>query len=260
VFRTNGIKSRLAAGDSVFGCWIGSGSPVNAEILGHVGFDFLLVDQEHGEGELSYAVSVLRAADSSGTPCLVRVPSNDPVWFKRILDAGADSLMVPSVGTAEEAEAVVRACRYPPEGIRGYAAPIVRASNYGMVKDYIRRANDNLLIVVQIESADAVAHAAEICAVDGVDVVFIGPNDLAGSIGRLEQLEHPEVRALITQAEDAILASGKAMGTIPNAGASLQQLFQRGYRMVAGPNDLAMLRIGGCAAVAEYQSLRKNGR
>jgi 4-hydroxy-2-oxoheptanedioate aldolase len=253
------MKSRLASGENLFGCWIGSGAAVNAEVLGHVGFDFLLVDQEHGEGELTDAVNVVRAAESSGTPCLVRVPWNDAVWFKRILDAGIDSIMVPSVGTADEAAAVVSACRYPPEGSRGYAAPIVRASNYGMVPDYIKKANDNLLIVVQIESADAVDHATEICAVDGVDLVFIGPNDLAGSIGRLEQLDHPDVRALISRAEAAILASGKPMGTVPHAGATWQQLFQRGYRLVAGPHDLFMLREGGRAAVLEYRKYRGTG-
>jgi 4-hydroxy-2-oxoheptanedioate aldolase len=246
----------LAGGDALFGCWIGSGSAVNAEVLSHVGFDFLLVDQEHGEGELTDAVAVLRAAEAAGAPCLVRVPWNDPIWFKRILDVGATSLMVPSVTTAEEAEAAVRACRYPPNGTRGYAAPIVRAANYGLMADYIEKADANLLIVVQIESADAVDHAAEICAVEGVDVVFIGCNDLAGSIGRLEQLDHPDVRALITRAEDAILASGKPMGTVPNAGASWQQLFDRGYRLVAGPHDLVMLRESGRKAVLDYQRFR----
>jgi 4-hydroxy-2-oxoheptanedioate aldolase len=257
VYRTNVLKARLAAGESLFGCWIGSGSASNTEVLAHVGFDFLLMDEEHGEGELSHVISVMRAAEAVGTPCVVRAPWNDAVWFKRALDLGVDAIMVPSVETAEEAAAVVRACRYPPEGTRGYAASIARASNYGLVPDYIKKANGNLLIIVQIESAKAVENAAEICAVEGVDLAFIGCNDLAGSIGRLEQLNHPEVKALVAKAEKAILASGKPMGTVPSAASTWQELFERGYRMVAGLQDLAMLRDTGKAAVEQYQAFSK---
>ena len=191
MYRPNGLKARLNAGDNIYGAWIGSGSPANAEILGHVGFDFVVVDQEHGAGELADAVAALRAVESSGTPCMVRAPWNDPIWIKRILDAGAESLMIPQIETAAAAKAAVSACRYPPQGMRGYAAGVVRASTFGLEPGYVEKANQNLLIVLQIESAAAVEHAAEICAVEGVDVVFIGVNDLAGSIGRLEQLDHP---------------------------------------------------------------------
>jgi 4-hydroxy-2-oxoheptanedioate aldolase len=256
MFRPNPLKARLAAGESVYGAWVGSGSAVNAEVLGHLGFDFLVIDQEHGMGTLSDATAALRAAELAGTPCIVRAPWNDPIWLKRALDSGIASLMIPSVETAAEAAAAVRACRYPPQGARGYAAGVVRASSYGVVPDYMAQANDTLLLVLQIESAAAVANAAEICAVEGVDVVFIGCNDLAGSIGRLEQLAHPDVRALIAQAEDAVLASGKPLGTVPSAGASWQALFERGYRMVVGPHDIAMLRDTGLQAVREYAAFK----
>jgi 4-hydroxy-2-oxoheptanedioate aldolase len=225
MYRRNVLKSRLRAGESVYGAWVGSGSPGNAELLGHVGFDFLVLDLEHGAGELSDAVAMLRAAESSATPCIVRAPWNDPIWLKRALDAGVDSVMIPSVETADAARAAVAACRYPPQGARGYAAGVVRASTFGLEPDYVAKANDNLLIVLQIESKTAVEHAAEICAIDGVDVVFIGVNDLAGSIGRLEQLDHPDVRSLVDRAEEIILAAGKPMGTVPSAGASWQELF-----------------------------------
>ncbi|MBV8590165.1 MAG: hypothetical protein JO212_08910, partial [Acetobacteraceae bacterium] len=242
MFRPNTLKARLAAGESVFGAWVGSGSPTNAEILGHVGFDFLVIDQEHGLASIGDAAAALRAAESSGTPCIVRAPWNDPVWLKRLLDAGAESVMIPSVENAAEAAAAVRACRYPPQGIRGYAAGVIRASTYGLEPGYLAKANANMLVVVQIESAAAVEQAAQICAVEGADVVFIGVNDLAGSIGRLEQLDHPDVRGLVKRAEDIILSSGKPMGTVPSAGASWQELFERGYRMVVGPHDVALLR------------------
>jgi 4-hydroxy-2-oxoheptanedioate aldolase len=256
MYRPNALKARLDAGDSIYGAWVGSGSPANAEILGHVGFDFMVVDQEHGAGELADAVAALRAAESSGTPCMVRAPWNDPIWIKRILDAGAESLMIPQIETAAAAKAAVAACRYPPQGTRGYAAGVVRASTFGLEPGYVEKANANLLIVLQIESAAAVERAAEICAVEGVDVVFIGVNDLAGSIGRLEQLDHPDVRSLVQRAEDIILASGKPMGTVPSAGATWQELFARGYRMVVGPHDVILLREAARAALLEYQGSR----
>jgi 4-hydroxy-2-oxoheptanedioate aldolase len=158
----NQLKARLIAGDSVYGAWVGSGSPTSAEILAHVGFDFLVIDQEHGMGELSDAAAALRAAES--TPCIVRAPWNDPIWLKRILDAGAVSVMIPSVETAAAAAAAVRSCRYPPQGTRGYAAGVVRASTFGLESAYVQKANENLLVVVQIESAAAVEQAAQICA------------------------------------------------------------------------------------------------
>ena len=256
MYRPNSLKARLAAGDGVFGAWVGSGSPANAEIMAHAGFDFLIIDQEHGSGEIADAVASLRAAEASGTPCIVRAPWNDPVWLKRMLDAGADSLMIPSVENATAATAAVRACRYPPDGIRGYAASVVRASTFGLEPGYLHKANANLLLVLQIESAAAVEQAAAICAVEGVDVVFIGVNDLAGSIGRLEQLDHPDVRALVRRAEEVILASAKPMGTVPSAGASWRELFQRGYRMVAGPHDMALLRDAARLAVQDYARFR----
>ncbi|HEX6016091.1 MAG TPA: aldolase/citrate lyase family protein [Geminicoccaceae bacterium] len=259
MYRPNVLKTQLKAGESVYGAWVGGGSPGNAELLGHVGFDFLVLDQEHGAGELSHAVEALRAVASSGTPCVVRAPWNDPIWLKRILDAGADSVMIPAVETAAAAKAAVAACRYPPQGTRGYAAGVVRASTFGLEPGYVAKANGNLLIVLQIESAAAVENAAEICAVEGVDVVFIGVNDLAGSIGRLEQLDHPDVLSLVRRAEEIIIASGKPMGTVPSAGASWQELFARGYRMVVGPHDVILLRDAALAALREYQSLRGTG-
>jgi 4-hydroxy-2-oxoheptanedioate aldolase len=256
MFRPNILKQKLLDGATVLGAWIETGSPTVAEILGHAGFDFILLDLEHGQGELTEAIGVLRAAQVAGTPCVIRVPWNDPVNLKRILDAGFDSIMIPSVETAAEAEAAVRACRYPPQGRRGYAAPAVRASGYGTAADYMRRSNDELLLIIQLESAEAVARAAEICAVDGVDVPFLGVNDMAGSVGRLEQLDNPEVRALVAKAEKAMFASGKPAGTVPSAGARSQELIDAGYRFLPITSDVGLLRDGGGATLAELRKYR----
>lgn len=242
MFKPNELKRRLAAGDQLFGAWIASGSATIVEIMGNAGFDFLLIDLEHGQGELNDLVHMLRAAENTGTRCIVRVPWNDAVTLKRVLDVGVDSVMVPMVETASEAAAAVSACRYPPQGSRGYAAPLVRASDYGLVKDYIHIANESLLLIVQIESASAAAVAGEIAAVDGIDMVFIGVNDLAGSIGRLEQLDQADVRALVAQTEAQIRASGRWLGTVPNAGATSDNLFAAGYNLLPLASDVTLLR------------------
>jgi 4-hydroxy-2-oxoheptanedioate aldolase len=252
MYRENALKRRLAQGGSAFGCWVDTGSPTVVEILGHAGFDFVVIDLEHGQGDIAGATEMIRAAQLTDMTAVIRVPSNDPIFLKRILEAGADSLMIPQIETAEEARAAVRACRYPPQGSRGYAAPVVRASSYGKIKDYIHRANDNLLLILQIESATAVKNAAEIASVEGVDVAFIGVNDLGGSIGKLEQLDHPEVRKLVAEAEAALKKTGKIMGTVPSAGATPEELFAAGYRLVPLAVDVSLLRDAALAVVREY--------
>lgn len=255
MFRTNELKIALKNGATAFGCWVSGGSVSGAEILGHAGFDFLLLDHEHGAGEIAEVANEIRAVAATPTPAVVRVPWNDHVFIKRILDAGVQSVMIPSVDTAEQARAAVAACLYPPQGRRGYAVPVVRASTFGLEPDYLAKANENILTICQIESATAVENIEEICAVEGLDCVFIGVNDLSGSIGKLEQSDCPEVRALIERAEKAILRSGKIMGTIPSAGASLQQLVDAGYRFIIGPHEVALLRDAARDAVSEFRKI-----
>lgn len=258
MFKTNQLKARLLAGEVAFGCWVAGGSVTAAEVLGHIGFDFLLLDHEHGVGDAATIVDELRAVAGTPTPAIVRVPWNDHVYLKRVLDAGVQSVMIPSVENAEEARAAIAGCYYPPHGRRGYAAGVVRASTYGLIPDYIHQANDNLLTICQVESAAAVEHIDAICAIEGLDCVFIGVNDLAGSIGKLEQTDDPAVRALVKKAEDAILRSGKIMGTVPNAGASAADLVERGYRIIAGPHDIALLRDAAKGALDAYKGIKSS--
>jgi 4-hydroxy-2-oxoheptanedioate aldolase len=252
----NPIRRRLAAGERLYGCWISTASPAVAELLAHAGYDFLVIDQEHGPGTIPDAVHMLRACDAAGCPAIVRVPWNDQVYLKRILDAGARSVMVPMVETPEEAEAAAAACRYPPLGRRGYAAPAMRCSAYGFRAEYRARAHEELFLIAQIESAAAATRAQAIAAVDGIDMVLIGVNDLAGTIGRLEQLDHPEVRALVATAEAGLRAAGKPMGTVPSAARTAAQLFAEGYALVAGAGDVPLLRE---AARADLRAARGGG-
>jgi len=255
MFRPNALKARLLAGKRALGCWTVLGAPAVIELLALCGFDFLLLDQEHGFGEPSALLHSLQAMAATPTcSSLVRVPSNDPHYLKRVLDAGVEGVMVPNVETAEDARAIVAACRYPPAGRRGSALGSARASDYGIRSaDYRQRAAQELLIVCQIESPRAVENVEAIAAVEGVDVMFIGPHDLSGTVGQLGDLKHPEVARLIARAEEGIRRSGKPMGTVPHPGATWREMFERGYHMINAGSDVGRLRDGALADVKEFR-------
>ena len=222
----------------------------------HLGFDFVIIDLEHGQGELGDLLAMLRVVAASPAAAVVRVPWNDQVLLKRILDLGAENIMIPQIELVSEAQEAVAACRYPPLGRRGYAAPNVRASGYGRNADYMAEANAELLLILQIESENAVRSAAAIAAVDGLDVPFLGVNDMAGSIGLLERLDQAPVRALATEAATGMGATGKPMGTVPSAGASLADLVTAGYRFLPMTSDVGLLRDGAVAALQAAARLR----
>jgi 4-hydroxy-2-oxoheptanedioate aldolase len=257
MFRPNALKQRLRVGKNALGCWTVLGSPPVIELLAYCGFDYLLLDQEHGFGEPSSLLHSLQAmAAAPACTSIVRVPSSDPNYLKRVLDAGVEGVMVPNVETADDARAVVAACRYPPAGRRGSALGSARASDYGINSGkYKQDAAKELLIVCQIESPKAVDNVAAIAAVDGVDVLFIGPHDLSGSVGQLGELKHPEVAKLIARAEQGIRASGKPMGTVPHPGTTWREMFQRGYQMINAGSDVGRLRDAALADVKEFRSV-----
>ncbi len=254
MFRDNTLKRRLASGEPSLGAWLQLAEPSIAEIASLVGYDFLILDNEHGPGAIETTIQSLRAAQAGTATCMVRAPGNDGDYLKRILDAGAEAVMVPMVHTVADAKAVVEACRYPPQGRRGYSAPTVRASGYGAAADYARRANDELLICVQIESAQAIRNAEKIAAVPGVDLVFIGVADLSGDLGLLEQSGDPKVAAQIAKAEKAVRRTGKPLGTIPRPGRSLVDLVADGYTFVAGLADAYLLRAGMASDVEAFRT------
>lgn len=257
MFRPNHLRSVIAAGEPALGVWLQLGEPSIAEIASLAGYDFLILDNEHGPASLEGTVHSMRAAQAGRSTVMVRVPGQDPDYLKRVLDAGAEAVMVPMVETAGQARAVVAACRYPPAGRRGYSAPTVRASGYGADPDYAARANDTLFVCVQIESDTAAGNAAEIAAVDGVDLVFIGVADLSGSIGLLGQPGRPEVDAQIRRAEAGVRSAGKPLGTIPRPGHSMLDLAGEGYQLLAGVADAGALRAAFTADVAAFAAARK---
>ncbi|SDB29806.1 HpcH/HpaI aldolase family protein [Bauldia litoralis] len=256
MFRPNRLKARIRAGERSFGTWLQSATPTFAELAATAGFDFFIVDQEHGPGDLGDAIDQMRAASGGEATMVVRVPSSEPVYLKRLVDAGVEGLLVPMVETAEEARAIVAACRFPPRGSRGNAWDITRSSSYGFQADYYDRADDNLLIIVQIETARAVENAREIAGVDGVDVVFIGPTDLSGSIGLPGQTGAPEVTALIEQAMKAAVDAGKPLASVPRIGRSWQQVFDDGFLMVATGSEIYYYRQATTALMGEWRAYR----
>lgn len=260
MIRTNPLRTRLDAGKKCLGIWLVSNNAILAEATAQAGYDFVIIDHEHGPGDFMGAIGqqqALRSGDiqTGGPAALMRVPWNDPVYIKRALDSGIEGIMVPYIETAAEAEAAVSACKYPTEGSRGCAIGAMRATGFGHSRaEYWDRVNDEVVVIVQIETRKAVANIPEIAAVPGVDILFIGPNDLTVSSG-YDPLNPPdEARTLLEEAEAAIKATGKPMAAVPYYGQSAEQMFDRGYNMLAAGSEMSLIRS---AALAQLEPYRK---
>jgi 4-hydroxy-2-oxoheptanedioate aldolase len=244
----NLLKRKLLNRERVLGCFLLTGSPDNAEVLAHAGFDFLLIDHEHGSGSRDDAVAQMRAMKGTPTTSMLRVPSIDPGYIKRVLDAGVQCVLCPLIESASTAKAVVDACWFPPRGARG-AGGATRASVYGYDAEAPNRVQDELLIAVQIESLIGIDQIEEIAAVAGIDLLLLGPRDLSASIGKLGRFEDPEVLAIVAKAEAAILASGKRLGSVIYPGQTPAQMFERGYDLLIAGSDIGFLVEGARRAV-----------
>lgn len=245
------LKARMRSGQAVCGFWAELFSPAAAEIMAAAGYDCAMIDCEHGPGDPASAIAIMRAMQASACTPLVRVPANDAAWVKRLLDGGAQGIMVPAVNSAEEAAAAVAACHYPPKGVRGMAAPIVRASRYGQDwQAYVRDAAESTLVICQIETREALGALDGIAAVEGLDMLFIGPFDLSASLGFMGEPDHPQVRKAIADAERAAKAQGRLLGGIPTPGRSPADLYRAGYDLVLADIDVLLLRDGAVAGVA----------
>jgi 4-hydroxy-2-oxoheptanedioate aldolase len=202
-----------------------------------------VIDLEHGPVDYLGATALMQAMSATSTSSIIRVPWNDPVEIKRALDTGVEGIMVPSVDTVEEAQAAVAACRYPPQGLRGAAHILNRASSYGLDSErYLRENFSELLVICQVESLDSVTNIEEIAAVDGIDMLFIGPLDLSGSAGELGNFTNPTFVDALARAEQVVGESNKLLGGIPRPDDSPLEMFARGYNLVVSSSDALLLR------------------
>ncbi|MBP1327416.1 4-hydroxy-2-oxoheptanedioate aldolase [Leucobacter exalbidus] len=236
------FAQRIAAADRPqIGLWVCSGSPVAAEIVAGSGCDWVLLDAEHSPNGLESTLAQLYAMSAYPVAPLVRPPFGDTVLIKQFLDLGAQNLLIPMVDTAEQAAEIVRATRYPHGGVRGVGSALARSARWNRVEGYLGRANETISLTVQIESALAVENVEAIVAVDGVDAIFVGPSDLAASMGHLGQQSHPEVVAGVMRAIKAGQAAGKPVGVNAFVAADADRYIEAGAAFVAVGADVAIL-------------------
>jgi len=230
-------------------------SPLLAELLARCGFDWILVDTEHSPNELPDVIAHLRAIDALGVSSIVRPAWSDMVLVKRVLDAGAQTLLFPYVQSADEAKRAVSYTRYPPHGVRGVSGSS-RAAGFGLVPDYLANAQSELAVIVQIESAEALGELEAIAAVDGVDAVFIGPADLAASLGHLGNTQHPEVQAAINEAFRRLKRIGKPSGYLTTNEAEAERRIADGVDFVGVGTDTSIITRAATGLAARMRAPR----
>jgi 4-hydroxy-2-oxoheptanedioate aldolase len=249
---TNLFKQRLLAGERQIGLWCALGDPYAAEIVAGSGFDWLMFDTEHSPGGVESVLGQLQAVEPYPVSAVVRPAANDTVLIKKFLDVGAQTLLVPMVQTVEDARNAVAAMRYAPAGVRGVAGTM-RASRYGRVKDYFHIAEAELCLLVQIETVEALSRLEEIASVDGVHGVFIGPNDLAASMGHIGDQAHPQVVGAIESAIARLKAIGKPSG-IYSAPDSARRYLDLGMVFAAVGGDSSLLIKSAEALAAAFKA------
>jgi 2-keto-3-deoxy-L-rhamnonate aldolase RhmA len=253
------LREQLAAGESPVGSWVSLSSPAAAEIVGGLGFDFVVVDTEHTPLSMESTGDLIRAVDAAGqTDTVIRVAENDETAIKRALDLGAAGVMAPQVESAAEAEDLVAATRYPPDGIRGIAGS--RANRYGKnIGPYFEAANDEVAVLPQVETATGLTNVAEVAEVDGVDALFVGPADLSADLGCFGEYDAPE----FVDAVDRVLRAGERagipVGTLATENAQISMWDDWGMDFLIVGTDVGYLRQGAATAKECYESLQENG-
>ncbi len=240
----NWLKDRFATKDRLDGIWLSSGSRVAAELAAAAGFDWALLDMEHGLGDLADTMRQIEVLTHTDCTPIVRLPAATSDLLQRLLDYGAAGVMAPMIDTADQAAALVRAVRYPPAGVRGLTRSS-RASRYGHdFQAYFAQANDKLTTIVQIETAAAVRQAEQIAATEGVDVLFVGHSDLSLNVGCFERLDAPAMQAAEAAVLTACARHGKRAGMLLKAGMAAEPCHAKGFSMLALGSDIGCLKSG----------------
>ncbi|MGI9541690.1 MAG: HpcH/HpaI aldolase family protein [Cyclobacteriaceae bacterium] len=240
----NSLKLKLENDQTVHGCWLNSGLPLSAEIVGGSGFDWLLIDLEHGAGTESNLISQLQALNGSSSTPLVRIESFERIRVQRLLDYGIKGIMFPRINNPEEAHQAIAAMYYPPKGQRGLAK-MIRATDYGdNFEGYLDFTENGLLGIIQIETAEILDHLDEIAAMEGVDVLFVGPSDLSMALGIFGQWDNPVFKDAIKSVAKAAQEAGKAAGTLLLNTDDYEFYHRLGYRFLAAGSDLTFISQG----------------
>lgn len=248
----NRLKAALAAGRRQIGLWSSLCSNVVAEVLAYAGYDWIVVDTEHAPSAPLDVLAQLQGLAAGTAEPVVRVAWNDTVLLKRLLDIGARSLLIPFVQSAAEARRAVAATRYPPEGVRGVSVA-QRANRFGRVAGYLPHAAEQICVLVQLETREALVELEAIAATEGVDGLFIGPSDLAAALGHLGDAAHPEVQQAIGDACQRVRAAGKPAGILAPVEADARRYFQMGFTFVAIGSDVGILAAGSTALAARMR-------
>jgi len=246
----NRLKHRLAAGETVFGCWLGMADPYAAEMASTAGFDWLLIDGEHAPNGLRSTMAQLAVIEPSPSLPVVRLRDDDPARIKQALDVGAQSLLIPMIETVDQARRAVAATRYPPEGTRGVGSSLARASRFSAIPDYLKTANDQICLILQIESRAGLAALDDILTLGGIDCVFIGPSDLAADTGHLGNPGHEAVRAAVLDAFLRIKRAGKKCGVLTSDQRLIADYAAAGVDFIAIGSDVGLLREAANVALA----------
>jgi 4-hydroxy-2-oxoheptanedioate aldolase len=249
----NEFKHAIAAGKLQIGLWNSLCSNIVTEIVCYSGFDWLLLDTEHSPNELPAVMAQLQSVQRGTATPIVRPAWNDTVLIKRILDVGAQSILVPFVQNAEEAKRAVAATRYPPDGVRGITTS-GRAARYGRVKDYVKKANSEICVLVQVETREAMDQLEAIAGVDGIDGVFVGPADLSASLGQIGNPQHPEVQKAIEDVAKRLKKIGKPAGILTPVEEEARRYIEWGYTFVAVGSDLGLVAKGADALAATFKN------
>ncbi|MEE3360135.1 MAG: HpcH/HpaI aldolase/citrate lyase family protein [Pseudomonadota bacterium] len=240
----NTFKKRLTSGETQIGLWVGLGDPSVAELAAGCGFDWLVIDAEHGPNGLRDVLAQLRAASNDTAHPVVRVKDDNRADIKQMLDIGAQTLLVPMIESADQAREVVKSMLYPPDGVRGVGAALARASRYGGEADYLATANDQVCLLLQVESRAGLDALDDILAVKGVDGVFIGPSDLAADMGHRGNPAHPEVQEAVNNALTRIRQAGVAAGILTSDRTLAKGYADLGVEFLAVGSDVGTLRSG----------------
>ncbi len=248
----NRLKADLAAGRVVHGIWLGLADAYAAEIAATAGFDWLLIDGEHAPNDIRSMSAQIAVIAGKGPSVVVRLPDSDPAKIKQALDIGAQTLLIPMVDSAEEAATLLRATKYPPQGFRGVGSALARASVFSAIPDYLTTANDQICLIVQIESLKGLAALDAILAIEGLDAVFIGPADLAADMGHLGNAGEPAVKAAVLDALRRIRAAGKAAGVLSTEPDFIADCTAAGANFVGVGIDVLLYAQSMRALAAKY--------